>query len=123
ALISLITIPLGMFFMAGTMKTYGKKYEGSVKASGKMTNAIVEYIGGIEVIKAFSQSARSYGKYSNAVENNAAYFYDWMKSAQWPMSAYGAICPSVLLTVLPLGFLFFLAGSLTIGNFITIIIL
>lgn len=123
ALISLITIPLGIFFMAGTMKTYGKKYEGSVKASGKMTNAIVEYIGGIEVIKAFSQSARSYGKYSNAVENNAAYFYDWMKSAQWPMSAYGAICPSVLLSVLPLGFLFFLAGSLTIGNFITIIIL
>ena len=123
ALISLITIPLGMFFMAGTMKTYGTKYEGSVKASGKMTNAIVEYIGGIEVIKAFSQSARSYGKYSNAVENNAAYFYDWMKSAQWPMSAYGAICPSVLLSVLPLGFLFFLAGSLTIGNFITIIIL
>ena len=123
ALISLITIPLGIFFMAGTMKTYGKKYEGSVKASGKMTNAIVEYIGGIEVIKAFSQRARSYGKYSNAVENNAAYFYDWMKSAQWPMSAYGAICPSVLLSVLPLGFLFFLAGSLTIGNFITIIIL
>ena len=123
ALISLITIPLGMFFMAGTMKTYGTKYEGSVKASGKMTNAIVEYIGGIEVIKAFSQRARSYGKYSNAVENNAAYFYDWMKSAQWPMSAYGAICPSVLLSVLPLGFLFFLAGSLTIGNFITIIIL
>lgn len=123
ALISLTTIPLGMLFMIGTMKSYGAKYEGSVKASGKMTNAIVEYIGGIEVIKAFSQSARSYGKYSNAVKNNAAYFYNWMKSAQWTMSAYGAICPSVMLTVLPLGFLFFLAGSLTTGHFITIIIL
>ena len=39
----------------------------------KMTSTVVEYIGGIEVIKAFNQSANSYQKYSDAVEDNAAY--------------------------------------------------
>ena len=35
---------------------------GAVKAGKQMANAIVEYIGGIEVVKAFSQSAGSYKK-------------------------------------------------------------
>lgn len=123
ALVSLATIPVGLVIMSTTMRTYKVKYAGSVEANGKMTNAIVEYIGGIEVIKAFNQSARSYGKYSDAVRNNASYFYNWMKSAQWPMSAYAAISPSVLLTVLPIGFVFYKGGSLTAANFVTVIIL
>lgn len=123
ALVSLITLPVGFCFMLGTMKSYPEKYAGSVEAGKNMNSAIVEYIGGIEVIKAFNQSASSYAKYTDAVNYNASYFYNWMKSAQWPMSAYTAICPSTLVTVLPVGFLFFVGGSLTASDFITIIIL
>ena len=123
ALISLITIPVGMAVMSTTMKSYGENYGKSVEISGRMTNAIVEYMGGIEVIKAFSQSKTSYEKYENAVNENAAFFYGWMKSAQWAMSAYNAITPSVLLTVLPFGFLFYASGSLTAEALITVIIL
>ena len=123
ALISLITIPVGMAVMSTTMKSYGENYGKSVEISGRMTNAIVEYIGGIEVIKAFSQSKNSYAKYESAVTDNASFFYNWMKSAQWAMSAYNAITPSVLLTVLPLGFIFYSSGSLTASTFVTIIIL
>ena len=53
ALLSLITIPVGMAVMRSTMKSYGKNYGNSVEIGGRMTNAIVEYMGGIEVIKAF----------------------------------------------------------------------
>ena len=123
ALISLITIPVGMAVMSTTMKSYGENYGKSVEISGRMTNAIVEYIGGIEVIKAFSQSKSSYAKYETAVTDNASFFYNWMKSAQWAMSAYNAITPSVLLTVLPLGFLFYSSGSLAASTFVTVIIL
>lgn len=123
ALISLITMPLGMLFMAGVMKTYPKQYEGSVKISTRMNNAVVEYVNGIEVIKAFNQSANSYQKYTDAVKENASFFYNWMKSCQWPMSAYTAICPAVLLSVLPVGFLFYMGGSLGAPEFLTIIIL
>lgn len=123
ALISLITIPVGMAFMATILKTYPQQYEGSVKINQQMNNAVVEYVNGIEVIKAFNQSAASYGKYSDAVRDNADYFYKWMKSCQWAMSSYNAICPAVLITVLPAGVLFYVAGSITAANLITIIIL
>ena len=123
ALLSLITIPVGMAAMSTTMKSYSENYGKSVEIGGRMTNAIVEYMGGIEVIKAFSQSKNSYEKYETAVNENAAFFYGWMKSAQWAMSAYNAITPSVLLTVLPFGFLFYSSGSLSAGAFVTMIIL
>ena len=123
ALISLITIPVGMVFMATILKTYPQQYEGSVKINQRMNNAVVEYVNGIDVIKAFNQSAASYGKYSDAVHENADYFYKWIKSCQWAMASYNAICPAVLITVLPAGVLFYAAGSITSANLITIIIL
>lgn len=60
ALVTLITLPLGMCFVMIMFRTYPAKYEGSVQASQQMNNAVVEYVNGIEVIKAFSQSAKSY---------------------------------------------------------------
>lgn len=123
ALISLVTMPVGMVFIMSIMKNYPEKYAGSVETAKKMNNAIVEYVNGIEVIKAFNQSANSYGRYTDAVNNNAAYFYNWMKKCQWAMAAYKAICPGVLITVLPFGFLFFMNGSIGISALITIVIL
>ncbi len=123
ALISLITIPVGMSFYLTILKNYPEQYAGSVKITQKMNNAVVEYVNGIEVIKAFNQSAASYGKYSNAVRDNASYYYNWMKSCQWATSAFTAVCPAVLITVLPAGVLFYTAGSISIANLLTIIIL
>ena len=80
-----------------------------------MANAIVEYIGGIEVVKAFSQSAGSYKKYSDAVNYNANYYVDWMRENQKTMSAYNAILPSVLICVLPCGVLH--SGSPAVWSF------
>ena len=92
-------------------------------AAGKrMTNAIIEYIGGIEVVKAFSQSAGSYRKYADAVDYNAQYYVDWMRSNQKTMSIYNAILPSVFLTILPCGFGFWLAGSITTATFLSVAI-
>ena len=123
ALVSLITLPVGMAFVSIMARTYPAKYEGSVQVSRQMTSEVVEYIGGIEVIKAFNQNAKSYQRYTDAVNADAAYFYNWMKICQWPMSAYTAICPATLLTVLPIGFLFYANGSLSTPDFITVIVL
>jgi ATP-binding cassette subfamily B protein len=123
ALVSLITLPVGMIFMVHVMKTYPAQYAGSVEVGKRMNSAVVEYIGGIEVIKGFNQSARSYQKYADAVNDNAAYFYNWMKSCQLPHAAFFAICPATLTTVLPIGFFFYANGSLPAPEFITVIIL
>ena len=122
ALLSLVTLVVGLAVMSAGMKNYPVKWEGAVKAGKLMANAIVEYIGGIEVVKAFSQSAGSYKKYSDAVNYNANYYVDWMRENQKTMSAYNAILPSVLICVLPCGFAFWLSGSLELSTFLSIVI-
>ena len=123
ALVSLITIPVGMMCYMGMMKEYPKKYGEVVKAGNHMSATTVEYIGGIEVIKAFNQSANSYQKYSDAVEDNAVYAVNWMKSVQLYKSMLVTIWPSVLVCVLPIGCVLYRNGSLSVPAFVTCIVL
>lgn len=64
------------------MRDYASWYEKTVQAGEEMSAASVEYVGGIEVIKAFGQSASSYEKFSNAVTRYARSFIDWMHHCQ-----------------------------------------
>lgn len=88
-----------------------------------MSATTVEYIGGIEVIKAFNQSAASYGKFTQAVRQSADLMLDWMKSTQGYSALMMTIWPAVLIGVLPIGCVFYRNGSLTAPDFITIAIL
>lgn len=123
ALASLVTIVIGMIFVAQGGKSYAAKWEGAVEAGRRMAGAIVEYVGGIQVVKAFSQPAGSYQKYSDAVNHNAEYYIDWMAGNQKYMCAWAAILPAVLVSVLPAGYLLWAAGSLSAAHFMTIIVL
>lgn len=123
ALLSLVSIPLGMLFMGLVMKNYAVQYEGSVKVNREMNSAIIEYVNGIEVIKTFNQDKRSYAKYKNKVIANARYFYEWMKSCQLPVSLSKNISPTTMITVLPFGWYFYISGSLSAEVFISVIIL
>ncbi|OOM74877.1 heterocyst differentiation ATP-binding protein HepA [Clostridium puniceum] len=122
ALLSIVTLIIGLVVMSLGMRSYQVKWGGAVQAGKNMTDAVVEYIGGIEVVKAFSQSAGSYKKYSNAVKYNGNYYVDWMRDNQKTMSAYNGILPSVLICILPFGFSFWMSGSLEMTTFIAIII-
>lgn len=123
ALISLITIPIGLFCYMGMMKDYEKRYCRILTAGKNMDAAIVEYVGGIEVIKAFNQSSSSYGKYADAVKENEAAKATWFKQTNGFYVAGISIMPSCLLGVLPLGAWLFQSGSLTAPVFIACIIL
>ena len=123
ALLSLVSIPVGMAFMMAVMANYGKQYEGSVKVTQEMNSTIVEYIGGIEVIKAFNQGKHSYEKLSQRVLANASDFSHWMKSCQLPVSISRTLAPTTLITILPAGWALYLGGSLDIETFVTVIIL
>lgn len=123
ALLTIAVLPIGMCFMGVMSKSYPAKFKESVRINKHMTDTVVEYVNGIEVIKAFNQSSNSYKKYEDAVVDNASFYYNWMKSCQLPMAAYTAICPSTLITVLPIGCIFFMNGSLSAEKFITIMII
>ena len=122
ALLSLATLVTGLVIMAFGMRNYAEEGAGALAAGKKMADAVIEYIGGIEVVKAFSQSAGSYQKYAEAVEGNADYYIKWMADSQKTMCSYNAIIPSVLLCVLPGGMALWLSGSLETISFVTAII-
>ena len=82
-----------------------------MKRVQKMNATIIEYVDGIEVIKAFNQSANSYQKYSDAVNDDARYAVDWMKDTQLFMSMSNTIWSSVWLAVLPVGAVLYQDGT------------
>ena len=123
ALTAFATFPLGLICYMGMMKDYEKRYAKVLTASKNMDAATVEYIGGIEVIKAFNQSTVSYRKYTEAIAENENAKAEWFKKTNPYYAAGIAIAPSSLLGVLPLGCRFFIHGSISAGSFISCIIL
>ncbi|WP_312280397.1 ABC transporter ATP-binding protein [Oscillibacter sp.] len=120
---SLVTTAIGLLIVSQSTKTYAVRWKGAVEIGRRMANAIVEYVGGIQVVKAFSQSAGSYKKYAGAVEDNAQYFVDWMHDNQKYMASWQSILPAVLVSVLPTGLLLWSSGSLSAADFLTSIVL
>lgn len=118
ALAALLTIIVGLACLSGMMKDYENWYQNTIVTGKEMNNASVEYVSGIEVIKAFGQSASSYEKFSKAVYASAHAFIDWMSHCQIWQDAMLSIAPATLVTVLPLGCLFVLQGSLSPSTFV-----
>lgn len=123
ALLSLAVFPIAFLFMMMVMGNYAKDYAGAVRATTEMSGTMIEYINGIEVIKAFNQGKASYTKLTDKVRANAQYYYDWMRRSQLGMSMAYAFFPAQMLTILPFGWLFYSHGTLTAETFITVIIL
>lgn len=123
ALASLISIIISVVPYMLVLKTYNVKYDDYMKAGNYMNSTIVEYIEGIEVIKAFNQSSSSYKKFSDAVLSFKDYTLDWFKNTWKPLTAANSILPSTLLGSLPVGMYLYMIGDLTPTEFATCLIL
>lgn len=123
ALASMITVPLAFTAYAIVMQTYSKKYDEYMKSSNYVNSVIVEYTEGIEVIKAFGRSGSSYEKFASAVSDFKNFTLDWYRSSWKLMNLGGAILPSTLLGVLPIGLALYLTGSLAPADLIMCMIL
>ena len=123
ALVALITLPVGLVGYLGMMKDYAVWYNKTVKAGEDMNSASVEYVNGIEVIKAFGQSASSYEKFSQAVDRYSRSFIDWMSHVQVFQDLGLSIWPATLVTVLPVGCLFVMQGTLDPATFVVLAVL
>lgn len=102
-LASLITIPFGIFFFAMMMRGYGPRMENYMTSANEMNSSLVEYVNGIQVIKAFNRSAASYGKYSKSVNFFHDSTMDWWRQCWFWNAAIRAVLPSTLLGTLPVG--------------------
>lgn len=124
ALLSLVPFVIGMSVMMSVMNdSYKEMFGKSVAIGQRMNNSIVEYINGIEVIKTFNQGDNSYEKYSDAVYDNAQFYYDWMGQTMTKVAIGRLLSPMGILTIIPFGILFYLHGSIALPSLITLIVL
>ncbi len=119
----LIVLPLGIVCFLSMFNGYEAKFQRAINSTKALNDTAVEYIGGIEVIKAFGQSKTSYAKFVSAAKEGADCFIEWMRSCLFGQSAGMAIFPSTLIGILPVGCLLFMHGTLTVETFLTVIIL
>ena len=123
ALISLATLPVAAIAMMWMMKDSDVQFQKTQTTTKELNDIAVEYIGGIEVIKAFGKAEKSYRRFVDAAKENANSFIEWMNRCIIPFSLGMAVTPATLLSVLPVGAIFTMSGSLSITNYIMIAIL
>lgn len=109
----LIAPILSMLPMAFLMRNYNSQYAAYVEANNHVNSVIIEYVEGIEVVKAFNQSTSSYEKFVGAVESFKGFTLDWFRSTWKTMNLMLAIMPTTLVGVLPVGLLLNRAGQIT----------
>ena len=101
ALASLVTFPLSFVCMGLTFKISGDSFAQYDRSSSAMNSAIVEYIEGIEVIKAFGRAGVSYEKYAGAITDFRTFVVKWLTSTFVTMKLSFALFPSTLIGTLP----------------------
>ncbi len=79
-LISFICVPLGIMFFMLMMVGSKKSYENCVDKTKRLNDTAVEYINGIEVIKAFGKAKTSYERFVTAAKEGADCFIEWMNT-------------------------------------------
>lgn len=123
ALASLISFAVGMIAMMGQMKDYETHSKTYMDACADMDSTLVEYVNGIQVIKAFHQSARSFQRFTDVVRHYHDTTLSWWKSTTFFSALGGTIIPSTLIGTLPVGSYLYMTGALSLGNFIGCIVL
>ena len=123
ALAMLITVPIASVAYFSMMKNFNKQYADYMESSNYVNGVIVEYVEGIEVIKAFNQSSTSYEKFSKAVKSFKDYTLNWYKSV-WKLMNFGnSVLPSTFLGTLPVGMILYATGTLLPENMVMCFIL
>ena len=123
ALWSLVPVVVGFLSYFGMMLDYKPSFERTVQTTKDLNDAAVEYIDGIEVIKAFGKTESSYAKFTKAAMAYADSFISWMKRCSIFHALMMVVTPYTLFTVLPFGAHYVENGTLTIPDFIMCIIL
>ena len=123
ALAMLITVPIASVAYFSMMKNFNKQYADYMESSNYVNGVIVEYVEGIEVIKAFNQSSTSYEKFSKSVKSFKDYTLNWYKSV-WKLMNFGnSVLPSTFLGTLPVGMILYTTGTLSPENMVMCFIL
>lgn len=120
---NLLSAVIGLIFASGMMARSKGEFEVTIQKTKYLNDTAVEYINGIEVIKAFGKTGSSYEKFVNAAREGADCFIKWMRKCIWFQAGMMSFMPATFLGVLPIGLILVKNGNLQPESFITCIIL
>ncbi len=123
ALMSLLTLFIGIIAMSIMYKMSTAKM-GQYYTAGKiMNNTIIKYINGMEVLKIFNKDGETYNRYYNDILSYRDFTVNWYKAC-WPwMAVYNSVLPCTIFLELPLGSWFVLRGYSSLPHLILILCL
>lgn len=103
AIVSLLPFPGFFLFFGRAMKASGTNMEQFVAGMGRINNAVVEFVNGIPVVKAFGATGRAHGSYRAAVDAFADAFAAFTRPLVGSMAnANALIAPVAVLGVVVL---------------------
>ncbi len=123
ALACMAVLPIGIIAMCFMMKDGEARFKYALDKTKALNDTAVEYINGIEVIKAFGKSKSSYERFVLAAKEGSACYVEWMRDCIWPHAVATVVTPTLLFSLLPIGGFMFLRGAIDASLFITVIVL
>ena len=110
ALVAILPFPGFFLFFGRAMKASGGNMEQFVAGMGRINNAVVEFVNGIPVVKAFGATGRAHGSYRAAVDAFAEAFAAFTRPLVGSMAnANALIAPVAVLGVVVLAGTVFVA--------------
>jgi ATP-binding cassette subfamily B protein len=123
ALAAISIIPLMFISQIAMYKGIDKLMEQYNTALINMNDSIIEYTNGMEVIKAFNQTTSSFSKYKNSIEYYADFEKKWGRRTLKGFSLFTTFMESGIITILPVGVVLYLKGSLSMAMLIFFLIM
>jgi len=117
ALVTICVMPIGVLAQTVTVRKNKDFIEKWFTANENMNAAMVQYIQGMPIIKAFNHTVESFKQYAKSVQD-CAYYEDRM-CKKWflPMTIFSVSTCASLLVLLPVGAMMYLADSITLSTF------
>ncbi|GAB6109925.1 ABC transporter ATP-binding protein [Fusibacter bizertensis] len=123
SLVLFIPVLLSLLVQISMFKNMGVRMERYHHYLKNLNATIIQYIHGIQVMKAFNLSAKSFEKYKTATKEYADYWEEITRNGAKYFSAFLVLSDSGLLFMIPTGGIMFLAGMINAPTYILFLIL
>ena len=117
ALVTICVLPIAVLMQTVTVGKNKDLREKYFTANENTNAAMVQYIQGMPIIKAFNHTVDSFNKYAKSVQGCA--YYEDRICEKWflPMTIFSVSTCASLLVLLPVGAMMYLADSITLSTF------
>lgn len=122
-LAALVPVPLAVVMHAGMNRVYRDNVAPFHDNMEAMNSAIVEYVRGMPVIKAFNRTAHSFGQFRRTLKKHSGIAEDWSKRSSKYSSLFWVCLDLGLVFILPLGFWMYGSGRISGAELVLFLLL